>query len=317
MRIESHDIQMQSQHSFSMKFEEEISFSTMLQYPQKQQVDLIQAPKYDANRNISDMLRTVDEIIASLMTMLQDKFANTEEEVPVVSIYKSYEEHESLSFSTVGKVQTDKGCLDLDLNFNMTRDFAIENRIDIFDSFDPLVINLSGDLPNLSSNTFTFDLDNDGTSEQISKLGIGSGFLALDKNDDGIINQGSELFGTITGNGFSELSKYDLDANNWIDENDSIFDKLRIWLKNEDNNEKELVGLGEMGLGAIFLGSTSSEFTYKTSFNETLGEMKSSGIFLNEDGSVGTVSQIDFASRKNHDDESEVEKKPLEKLLQA
>jgi len=232
-------------------------------------------------------------------------------------LYERYEEHESLSFSTIGQIRTEKGSLDIDLNFNMSRNFAIENKIDIFDTFDPLVLNFEGALPNLSSNTFSFDLDNDGESDQISKLGFGSGFLALDKNDDGIINQGSELFGTLTGNGFGELSSYDLDGNQWIDENDTIFDKLRIWLKNDDNNEKELVGLGEMGVGAIFLGSISSEFTYKTSFNQTLGEMKSSGIFLNENGTAGNISQIDFSARNNQDDEKKESRKPLEEFLQA
>ena len=316
MRIESYEMQMQSQHSFSMKFEKEISFSTMLEVPRPEaNLELIKPQRYDANRNISDMLRTMDEIIHSLMAMLQEK-SQEAKEVPRVSVYEKYEEHESLSFSTVGHIKTDKGTLDIDLNFNISRDFAVEHRINIFDKFDPLVINLNGDIPNLTSDYFLFDLDNDGESDQISKLGAGSGFLALDKNEDGLINQGSELFGTITGNGFSELSQYDNDNNNWIDENDAIFDKLRIWLKNGDENEKELVGLGEMGVGAIFLGSTESEFTYKTSFNETLGEMKSCGVFLNENGSCGTISQIDFASRQNNDEDQE-SKKLLEELLQA
>ena len=316
MKIESYEMQMQSQHSFSMEYQQDISFESMLKMPQEKKVDFNPSEKYDDNRNISDMLRTIDQIIHNLMGMLEEK-SQEAKEVPVVSIHERYEEHESLSFSTKGHIQTEDGSIDIDLNFSMSRDFAIENRIDIFDSFDPLVINLDGCMPNLSSDTFSFDLDNDGESDQISKLGFGSGFLALDKNDDGIINQGSELFGTITGNGFGELSEYDKDSNRWIDENDSIFDKLRIWLKNEDNNEKELVGLGEIGIGAIYLGSTSSEFTYKTSFNQTLGEMKSCGIFLNENGSCGNISQIDFSSRKDHDDEKKESKKPLEKLLQA
>lgn len=320
MKIESYEMQMQSQHFLSVEYEKEISFSTMLRMPdldkpEEEEADLspVLLDEKQVDPLVDGRLRTIGEIIQSLMGMLEQK-AQT---IPVVSIHERYAEHESLSFSTTGHIKTDKGSFDIDLNFNMSRDFVIENRIDIFDSFDPLVINLCGDIPDLSQNSFSFDLDNDGESDQISKLGSGSGFLALDKNDDGIINQGSELFGTLTGDGFGELSEYDLDSNNWIDENDSIFDKLRIWLKNEDDNEKELVGLGEVGIGAIFLGSAQSEFTYKTSFNETLGEMKSCGIFLNENGSCGNISQIDFSSRNNHDDEKKESKKPLEQLLQA
>jgi hypothetical protein len=193
----------------------------------------------------------------------------------------------------------------------MSRSFVIENRIDSFSFHDPLVINLDGEIPDLSRDTFSFDIDNDGSDDQISKLGSRSGFLVYDKNEDGIINQGSELFGTLSGDGFGELSQYDEDKNHWIDENDSIFNKLQIWLKNEDNNEKELVGLGESGIGAIFLDSTQGQFSYKTETNQTLGEIKSCGIFLKEDGTCGNISQIDFAIKEL------VQEEPLAEILQA
>mgnify|MGYP000465316364 CR=1 FL=1 len=51
----------------------------------------------------------------------------------------------------------------------------------------------------------------------------GSGYLALNKNGDGVINDGSELFGTASGDGFYDLSMYDEDGNGWIDENDHAY----------------------------------------------------------------------------------------------
>jgi len=318
MKIESHEIAMQSQHVLKrVELEAKMSFSTFftavpisneatekLQNPQKIE------PQNNIGSYTTDISRTLNGIIENLISMIRERTQETQvvasEEQEAVgyshfSFLQRYEEHEKLDFSTIGHVQTDKGSIDLNLNFSMSRDFAIEHRIDIYSAFDPLIINLDGDIPDLSTDTFSFDLDNDGEKNQISTLASGNGFLALDKNLDGVVNQGSELFGTLTGNGFGELSEYDKDGNHWIDENDSIFDKLRIWLKNEDDNERELVGLGEVGIGAIFLDSASSEFTYKTATNQTLGEMKSCGIFLNEDGSCGNISQIDFASRANED----------------
>ena len=58
-----------------------------------------------------------------------------------------------------------------------------------------------------------------------------------DFNNDGIINDGKELFGPNSGNGFSDLANYDLDKNGWIDENDTIYDKLRIWTKDTEGND--------------------------------------------------------------------------------
>ena len=320
MKIQSHDVSMQSQSiSYKSTIAQELSFSTFFTSPQDAEsligksTNETQLKDDEISQRFSfGEARTLDSIIQNLFRMLAEKTQKGMEEEPKVgvsrvSFYEKYEEFESLEFSTIGHVQTDKGSIDLNLNFSMSRSFVVENRIDVFSAFDPLIINLDGGIPDLSSDTFSFDLDNDGECDQISKLKAGNGFLVFDKNEDGIVNQGSELFGTITGDGFGELSAYDEDGNRWIDENDSIFNKLQIWLKDEESDDKELVGLGEVGIGAIFLDSQESEFRYKTQLNQTLGEMKSCGIFLNEDGTCGNVSQIDLASREE----------PLAQLLQV
>ena len=317
MKIQSHDLSMQSQHvSYKSQIAQELSFSTFFTDPQ----DTQELDKTPDNTQVDDSaistrfghFYTLNSIIQNLFQMLAQRTQKNLEEAPVIggsqlSFYEKYEEHEHLDFATSGEIKTDKGSFNINMNFSMSRSFVVENRIDVFSAFDPLVINLEGGIPDLSTTTFSFDLDNDGESDQISKLKAGNGFLALDKNEDGTINQGSELFGTLTGNGFSELSIYDEDNNSWIDESDSIFNKLQIWLKNEDSKDKELVGLGEVGIGAIFLGSQESEFTYKTEMNQTLGEMRSCGVFLSEDGKCGNISQIDLVSQES----------PLSELLQA
>ena len=323
MKIQSHELTMASQHTeYKSILESQMSFETYFTDSLPDGVELEEVPKAEEPECLCSFMhnhkQTLNGMIQNLIKMLQEQLGSSkvpqDDEVVGVtqlSFYEKYEEYESLDFSTTGKVITDSGEIDLNLNFSMSRSFAVENRIDLYTTFDPLVINLEGRIPELNTDTFSFDLDNDGEKDQISTLSSGSGFLALDKNHDGKINQGSELFGTLTGNGFGELSQYDLDGNDWIDENDSIYDSLQIWLKNEDSNERELMALGEVGIGAIFLDSALSEFTYKTSENQTLGEMKSSGIFLHENGQVGNISQIDFAKQNK-----EVEE-PLATLLQA
>lgn len=325
MKIQSHELTMKSQHiEYRSILESSMSFETFFTQEAPKDLEVqskneeLSLQELDMSSHLMDEMRTINDIIQSIIAMLQerksDKDASFEEDGEQVvgythmSFYEKYEEFESLEFSTIGHIQTEDASLDINLNFSMTRSFAIENRIDLYTTFDPLVINLEGAIPDLNQDTFSFDLDNDGEKDQISTLGKGNGFLALDKNHDGKINQGSELFGTLTGDGFGELSQYDEDHNSWIDENDSIFDSLQVWLKNQNTDEKELVALGEVGIGAIYLNSQASEFTYKTAQNQTLGEMKSSGVFLYEDGRVGNISQIDFASRKDE---------PLAQLIQA
>jgi len=327
MKVQTHEIAMHSKHvEYKSMIESELNFSSFItEEPTKDfkpsaKLFEVEAIHTDCDSYFTQQSRTLEGIIRNLIKMIQEQVGSVnkaeESQQELVgythySLREKYEEHESISFSTTGHVVTDKGSIDLNLNFSMSRSFILENKIDIYTTFDPLVINLDGTIPDLTSDTFSFDLDNDGTSDQISRLGSGSGFLALDKNKDGEVNRGSELFGTITGDGFGELREYDEDKNSWIDENDSIFNSLQIWLKNEDKNEKELVAIGEVGIGAIYLDSESSKFTYKTIANNVLGEMKSSGVFLYEDGKVGNISQVDFVAT------NEKNKEPLASLLQG
>lgn len=207
-------------------------------------------------------------------------------------------EIQALNFSMSASVQAEDREIEVSLNVNLSRSFVQKTTLSIESLknqslVDPLIINLDGAMPSLSSKKFEFDLDSDGSSDQISKLESGNGFLALDKNSNGKIDNGVELFGTKSGDGFADLSKYDSDENGWIDENDAIFDKLRIWQKSEGKDR--LVGLGEVGIGAIFLGSTQTNFSLKSETNELLGEIQKSGFALFENGAATLISHIDLA----------------------
>lgn len=213
-------------------------------------------------------------------------------------LHEVHYERQKMSFSASGSVKTADGReISFDLDLNMSREFL--SRVDISiragDAVikDPLVVNFANSTAALTDKKYSFDIDSDGTPDQISFVASGSGFLAFDINNDGTINNGLELFGPQSGNGFNELARYDDDGNGWIDENDEIYDKLRIWTKDEDGND-QLFALGVKGIGAIYLGSTATAFDLKTSSNDALGRISRSGIFLRENGTAGTIQHVDL-----------------------
>lgn len=217
--------------------------------------------------------------------------------------FTSYSEYEETSFSTKGKVVTADGReIEFGVDMIMSRSFSESyfSESDIVAStasslIDPLVINLDNNGAGVTDQKFYFDLDSDGILDSISRLESSSGYLALDLNGDGIINDGSELFGTRSGNGFLDLSMYDEDGNGWIDEADSIFSKLIIWTKDE-NGKDMLYHLKDKGVGALCLQSVSSRFDLKSLKDNSMnGRIRSSGVFLYENGNVGTMQQIDLA----------------------
>lgn len=216
------------------------------------------------------------------------------------SFTQTYEEHETMSFETTGTVKTADGReINFDINVEMSRSFYEQTNAYMIKAahpmLDPLVINLNGNADSISDQKFFFDLDCDGKEEEISNLAEGSGFLAFDENEDGVINDGSELFGATSGDGFSELAEYDLDGNGWIDEADEIFDKLVVWSVGEDG-KAVMHKLKESDVGAICLTSIPTRFNVKDENNETKALVRESGFFLREsDGRAGIVQQIDLA----------------------
>lgn len=209
---------------------------------------------------------------------------------------ETYRESEKLLFTATGAIKTADGReIVFDTEMFVSRELATLSNIstEAGKLIDPLVINFDGPAVGITETKFSFDLDVDGTEELIPFVSDGSGLLALDLNQDNIINDGSELFGAVTGDGFAELSQYDQDENGWIDETDEIFNRLLIWTKNSDGQDS-LLALGQKGVGAIYLGNVDAQFGITNQENQLLGQYQKAGIFLNEDGTVGTVQQVDF-----------------------
>jgi len=206
-------------------------------------------------------------------------------------------EAESTRFSTRGVVQTADGReITIDLDLHMSREFLSHRSISVRGGEalkDPLVINFSGSAAQLEERDFQFDLDLDGNADTIAQLRPGSGFLALDRDENGQIDDGGELFGPRTGEGFTELAQYDEDGNGWIDEADSIFQKLRIWSWGEDGSAS-LGTLEEHDVGAISLTAIDTPFSLKTDDNRLLGMVRNSGLYLGETGGAGSVQQLDL-----------------------
>ncbi len=205
-------------------------------------------------------------------------------------------EREAVSYNAKAIINTKDGrSIDVDLHMSMSREFMqyASTTVSLNPPVDPLVINYGGTAASLTERKFDFDLDADGKTDKISFAGPGSGFLALDKNGDGIINDGSELFGPGTGSGFDELRAYDKDGNGWIDEADTIFDKLLVWTKDENGNDK-MYKLKDLGIGAVYLGAVDTKFSMQSASGAAQGAMQATSFFLREDGSAGYVHHIDL-----------------------
>jgi len=105
---------------------------------------------------------------------------------------------------------------------------------------DPLILDLNGDgitTTALTNEGLWFDQDNNGFAERTGWIGTGDGLLVMDRNGNGIIDDGTELFGNqailsngkTAQNGFEALAELDSNHDGKIDAADSAFSQLRVW----------------------------------------------------------------------------------------
>ena len=139
-------------------------------------------------------------------------------------------------------------------------------------NLDPLVLDLSGDgfKPTSLDKGVHFDLDGNGFAERINWIQGDDALLVLDKNGDGMINDGNELFGDryrlangkLARFGFEALMEQDTNGDKVIDDKDANYSRLQVWQdvnQNGISEKEELRSLSQAGVAAIQLNYQKSQ----------------------------------------------------------
>lgn len=179
--------------------------------------------------------------------------------------------------------------LRMDRSFYSERHFSLETGR----RQDPLVLNFNGQGVALLDQRLGFDLRADGSIVAMPVLAPGNAMLTADRNDDGRINDGSEVLGARSGDAWSDLRRLDTDGNGFIDAQDPAYQTLRLWERDGSGKER-LSTLAERGVRAIGLEHVGSPFALKDARNQELGVVRSTGYFLDEQFRLRPAQQIDL-----------------------
>ncbi|SFJ49124.1 Ca2+-binding protein, RTX toxin-related [Marinobacter persicus] len=172
---------------------------------------------------------------------------------------------------------------------------------------DPLTLDLDGDGLETTgidpTNPILFDHDGDGTANATGWVKPDDGYLVLDRNENGLIDNGTELFGDSTplldengevvgqaADGFAALAAEDTNGDGIVDANDANWDKLRVWQDlNSDGktDEGELKTLEELGIAGFHVAKEEN--------NQVLANgnaIADLGSYIKTDGSEGALGEV-------------------------
>ncbi|MCO4783318.1 MAG: hypothetical protein KC646_13410 [Candidatus Cloacimonetes bacterium] len=165
--------------------------------------------------------------------------------------------------------------IDVKGKFDQVSNKVIRNRREA----DPLVFDLNGDGIETTGieNGVGFDINGDGKLDQTSFVSKDDFVLALDKNSNGIIDSGKELFGDANGHkdGIEELKEYDSNLDGVIDEKDDQFNNLKLFNKTHGPISLDQAGISEINLNRIdTTGYTNMGDRYSGALDFTLNGEK-------------------------------------------
>jgi hypothetical protein len=174
----------------------------------------------------------------------------------------------------------------------------------------PLILDLDGNGVQTTTleNGVNFDLNDDGLAHQVAWTDGVDGFLVLDRNGDGIISSGAELFGDhtvmasgqVARDGFEALRDLDSNADGVFNAQDDLFQQVQVWVDaNHDgiSGADELFGLEQLGIAEIQLNPESTPDRFE---NDNFYGLTSS--FTWADGRTSEVVDVwlNATSDENH-----------------
>ncbi|WP_051940565.1 hypothetical protein [Stenoxybacter acetivorans] len=196
----------------------------------------------------------------------------------------------------------DPGCF---RDWESFKDWQNLNRDGKYHIYDPIVLDLDGDgIETVGHDKHLgalFDHNNDGIRTATGWVSADDGILVVDKNQDGIISNGSEIFGDsyrkangeTAVNGYDALSEFDSNQDGNITAEDARFTELKIWRDlNQDGfgSSNELFSLTDLGVAVLNLDYKNTNTQLKG--NNTLAQ---TGSYETADGETRLMGDVNFS----------------------
>jgi len=232
-----------------------------------------------------------------------------------VSVTTLSTEQQQLNFAMQGEFIIDNKKVDLNYQLNLQASYSSMRSITTTAAAlkDPLIIQFGARSIGHITDYAQFDINNDNKQNDLPIFSGDVGYLVFDKNNNNRVDNGGELFGPTTNNGFSELAQLDSNNNGFFDNQDDKFSQVYIWqpkqAKTNNNeqslgeqpntqaNKQNLVSLSQAGIKAISLNAIATQFNFRDQSKSGNGainaQLTQTSFAITENNQALGVHQID------------------------
>ncbi|WP_281560197.1 hypothetical protein [Thalassomonas sp. RHCl1] len=219
-----------------------------------------------------------------------------------VQVEEWFTREQSLSYQMQGQFQLDDKQISLSYEFNISSESTRYRRFATRagNLQDPLLVQFGNQSLGHIEGGQAFDINSDNTLDKLPIFSGDVGYLVFDQNANGRADDGSELFGPASGNGFHELAAFDSNQNGFIDQDDEHFDQLYLWQpKGESEGEAEpgaqqrWLSLEDAGIAAINLSAIDTPYSFYDENDQVEAQMRRSSFAIGENGRGYGVHQVD------------------------
>ena len=214
----------------------------------------------------------------------------------VVSVEQWHSREQQLEYQVQGTFMVNEQELFLDYNYSLASEQISYSKIEMSVEAlkDPIIVQFGSRGLGEISGQKDFDFNQDKSLNILPVFSGDVGYLVYDKNHNNKADDGGELFGPETGQGFTELAQLDSNKNGFIDAEDQHFEQLYLWQPGNDNNQAEQwLSLEEAEIQAISLSAISTPYDFYDQQGEIQAQLRQSSFAISENGIGRGVHQVD------------------------
>jgi len=249
------------------------------------------------NDNNVDSISRPFQSLATLDTELINIDGRAFQRGDLLSVEQWQNHEQNLNYQIQGKFNINDQTLSLNYNVNLTHKHTSYSKMEISAATlkDPLLVQFDSQALGEIKGEKAFDINQDNALDKLPIFSGDIGYLVYDQNFNQQADNGSELFGPKTGQGFMELAKLDSNNNGFIDVEDQAFEQLYIWQPNENINQvDQWLSLKEAKIQAISLSAINTPFTFYDHNGEVQAQLRQSSFAISDEGYGRGVHQVDI-----------------------